>query len=114
MKNIYFSKNLTRFREAKGITKEELGKRVGVSGAMVGYWESGKHEPRMGKVQMIANILDVNLDDLLFSEPPLERTQLLGFDGLSDIKKRGINAILAMDDDELELIVKLMERNIKE
>ncbi|MEF2965089.1 helix-turn-helix transcriptional regulator [Paenibacillus sp. M1] len=113
MKDIFFAENLKRFREAKGLTKEELGSRIGVTGATVGLWESKKNEPRMGKVQLIAGVLDVGVDDLLFSEPPTEQGKLPNMDELSEIKKRGIKAILEMSDDDLELIVQLMEKNLK-
>ncbi|MNI39652.1 putative transcriptional regulator [compost metagenome] len=109
VKEIYFAENLKRFREAKSLTKDELAKRVGVSGAMVGLWESKKNEPRMGKVQLIANVLDVDIDELLFSEPPRKAEM----NELSDIKKRGIEAILNIPDEELELIVALLEKNAK-
>ncbi|GJM72948.1 hypothetical protein HMSSN036_51640 [Paenibacillus macerans] len=113
MKEIYFAENLKRFREARGMTKEELGNRVGVSGAMVGYWEKKTNEPRMGKVQLIANILDVDLDELLFSEPPKYKENIVpNFDRLTELQQRAINAALALPDEELELIVPLMERGL--
>ncbi|WP_245590288.1 helix-turn-helix domain-containing protein [Cohnella panacarvi] len=70
MNTITFSKNLRKFRSMKGLSKTELAKRVGVSDVMIGYWESGKNEPRMGKVEMIADVLGVSIDDLLFEETP--------------------------------------------
>lgn len=113
VKEIYFAENLKRFREARGMTKEELGNRVGVSGAMVGYWEKKTNEPRMGKVQLIANILDVDLDELLFSEPPKYKESIVpNFDRLTELQQRAINAALALPDEELELIVPLMERGL--
>lgn len=66
MNTINFAKNLKKLREEKGFTKAELGRRVGVSDVTVGYWETGKTEPRMGKIEMIANVLGVTTDDLLF------------------------------------------------
>lgn len=66
MNTIIFSENLKKFREQKGLTKSELAKRVGVSDVTIGYWESGKNEPRMGKVELIAGVLGVSIDDLLF------------------------------------------------
>ncbi|MBA9088704.1 transcriptional regulator with XRE-family HTH domain [Fontibacillus solani] len=108
MKDIYFAENLTRFREAKKLTKDELAKRIGVSGAMVGLWESKKNEPRMGKVQLIAEVLDVDVDELLFSQPPVDHTN-----NLSEIKQRGIKALMSIPDDELELLVALLEKHAK-
>lgn len=106
VKEIYFAENLTRFREAKKLTKDELAKRLGVSGSMVGLWESKKNEPRMGKVQLIADVLDVNVDELLFSQPPVNYD-----DNISEIKQRGIKALMSIPDDELELLVALLERH---
>lgn len=112
MRNIFFANNLKRFREAKGLTKEELGTRVGVSGAMVGYWESGKNEPRMGKVQIIADVLDVDLERLLFAEPPKSVEDIYSSlsDSVTDTQKRAIKAILSQSDEDLELFIQLMER----
>lgn len=113
MKNIYFANNLKRFRLAKGLTKEELGDRVGVSGAMVGYWEKGTNEPRMGRVQVIADILDVDIDQLLFDEPPKKVDDMLEAltAQLSATKKRAFKAVLSLSDEDLEPYIQLMERN---
>jgi len=113
VKEIYFAENLKRFREAKGLTREELGNRIGVSGAMVGYWEKKKNEPRMGKVQLIADILNVGVDELLFSEPPVHQSLINEYDNLTDLQKRGIDALLSISEDELELFVTLLEKNAK-
>jgi len=113
VKEIYFAENLKRFREAKGLTREELGNRIGVSGAMVGYWEKKKNEPRMGKVQLIADILNVGVDELLFSEPPVHQSLINEYDNLSDLQKRGIDALLSISEEELELFVTLLEKNAK-
>src|SRR5690348_1695998 len=64
--NINFADNLRRLREARDMTKTELAKRIGVSDVTLGHWEIGKISPRMGKVEMIAEILGVTTDDLLF------------------------------------------------
>ena len=110
MKELYFAENLRRFREAKGLTKEELATRVGVSGAMAGYWEAKKNEPRMGKVQLIADILNVGMDELLFSEPPVVEDNI---SDLTELQKRGIKAIRSIPDEELELLVALLEKHVK-
>lgn len=66
MNNINFHENLRRIRESKGISKSELARRIDVSDVQIGYWESGKNEPRMGKVQQLADTLGVTMDDLIF------------------------------------------------
>lgn len=71
MANLNFPLNLTKYREQKNLSKTELAKRVGVSDVTVGHWESGKISPRMGKVELIAEVLGVKPDDLLFDGQPL-------------------------------------------
>ncbi|MEK3969499.1 LexA family protein [Paenibacillus sp. FSL H7-0323] len=66
MNSINFANNLKKLREERKLSKAELARRIGVSDVTVGYWETGKAEPRMGKVEMIANVLGVVTDDLLF------------------------------------------------
>lgn len=109
MKDIYFAENLKRFREKNNLNKEELGLKLGVTGATVGLWESKKNEPRMGKVQKIAEVLDVNVSELLFNEPPI-LDRITSSHGLSELKQRGVNAIINMPEDELALLLPLLER----
>jgi|GEM_PF-1048594 len=66
MVSVNFAENLKKIREKKGISKAELARRVGVSDVTAGQWESGKISPRMGKVEMIADALGVETDDLIF------------------------------------------------
>ncbi|QUL57525.1 helix-turn-helix domain-containing protein [Paenibacillus tritici] len=66
MKTIAFATNLTKFREARGFSKSELGRRIGVSDVSIGYWESGKSEPKMGSVQQLADALGVTLEELVY------------------------------------------------
>ncbi|MEC0234034.1 helix-turn-helix transcriptional regulator [Paenibacillus kribbensis] len=109
---IYFKENLKRFREDRGWSKEELGERVGVSGTMIGYWEKGTNEPRMGKVQMIANVLGVDTDELLFQSPPRSTAENINtfFEDLSDNKRKLIEEVMQMDEDTVELYLKLISR----
>lgn len=110
MKKIYFSENLKKFREKKGLTKEELGARVGVSGVTIGYWEAGRNEPRMGKVDHIAKILDVTIDDLLF-ENTFDFNEIHNRE-ITDEQKRAIELILALPDEEVKMFNLLMERSL--
>ncbi|MNM25407.1 HTH-type transcriptional regulator Xre [compost metagenome] len=111
MKTIRFAENLKRIREWRGINKEELGERIGVSGVTVGYWESGRNEPRMGKVEQIADILNVDIDDLLFSED-FESIKANSKPMLSDEKRKAMDMITNLSDEDVKLLNALMERSL--
>lgn len=74
MNTVDFPNNLRKIREVKGLSKSELARRVGVSDVIIGYWESGKNEPRMGKVELVASVLGVTIDELLFGEQLIKST----------------------------------------
>lgn len=115
MKKINFSGNLKKYREAKGLSKEELGSRLGVSGVTVGYWEAGRNEPRMGKVEQIAEVLDVTTDDLLFEDyfTP-EVINVSNDQQLSEEQKKAIELILSLPEEEVKMFSLLMKRSIND
>ena len=115
MKDIYLGKNIKSLREKKGLSKEELGRRVGVSGVTIGYWESGKTAPRMGKVEHIAEILGVTVDELLFVDPNMnEVDNLINVLELNinDDQKKAIELVLNLSSEDLKIFTTLMERSI--
>lgn len=111
MKTIRFAENLKRIREWRDMTKEELGERVGVSGVTIGYWETGRNEPRMGKVEQVANVLNVDIDDLLFSDD-FEEIKAHAINDVSEVKQKAIDLIKNLSDADVELIKQLMERSL--
>ncbi|WP_211750412.1 helix-turn-helix transcriptional regulator [Paenibacillus sp. Marseille-Q4541] len=117
MKKINFSENLKKYREAKGISKEELGTRLGVSGVTVGYWENGRNEPRMGKVEQIAQVLDVTTDDLLFDDSS-NSSEVINISNdqqqLSNEQRKAIELLLSLPEEEVKMFSLLMQRSIKD
>ena len=114
MTDIYLNKNLRILREKKGISKEELGRRVGVSGVTIGYWETGKTVPRMGKVERIAQLLGVTTDELLFSNPETNEVDVVVDSLDKDVtpeQKRAIELILDLSPEDLKMFTLLMERS---
>lgn len=52
-------------RKQAGLSQEALGAKVGVSGAAVGQWESGKTTPSGANTLRLIDILGLDADDLL-------------------------------------------------
>lgn len=107
MNELNFARNLKRFRERMELSKEELGQKLGVSGATIGYWESGRNEPRMGKLESIADTLGVTTYELLFIQPiDLESK-------MSIEQMRSLDILHALTNEDLKIINDLMVRILK-
>jgi transcriptional regulator with XRE-family HTH domain len=61
--------NLVRFRELKGWTQTELGKRAGIAPASVSHFETGQRTPSLETLVKVANALTVSLDRLVGRAP---------------------------------------------
>ena len=57
-------KNIAYFRKSRGYTQEELGQKIGVTNQAVSKWESETSMPDVMSLPIIANALDISLDDL--------------------------------------------------
>jgi transcriptional regulator with XRE-family HTH domain len=60
-----FAKRLTASREAKGLTKEKLGKVVSVHHSQIGRYEKGEASPSAEVLKKMANALNVSTDYLM-------------------------------------------------
>lgn len=60
-----FNDNLKRIRTQKGFTQEELAIRINVVRQTVSKWEKGLSVPDADALQRIADVLDVNVSELL-------------------------------------------------
>ena len=60
-----FGKRLAAAREAKGLTKEKLGKLVGVHHSQIGRYEKGEASPSAEVLKKMANALHVSTDFLM-------------------------------------------------
>ena len=59
------SKNLIRLRKRAGLSQEALAEKIGVSRQTVAKWESGESAPDIQHADRLAELFNVNLDDLL-------------------------------------------------
>jgi len=60
-----FGKRLAAARTTKGLTKEKLGKVVGVHHSQIGRYEKGEASPSAEVLKKMANALDVSTDFLM-------------------------------------------------
>jgi transcriptional regulator with XRE-family HTH domain len=52
-------------RETKGLTQEQVAEKLGVSPTAYGDFERGDNDPRLSKLQKIAEILEMPLSELI-------------------------------------------------
>lgn len=57
--------NITKFRIAAGLKKAQLARKVGVTRAAVGNWESGEATPTLTHVVDLASIFNCTIDRLM-------------------------------------------------
>ena len=76
--SMVFAENLRRYRQARGFTQIELGKKINYSEKAVSKWESGASIPPSSALLMLADALGVTLDDLFYHGSP---SYYLGIDG---------------------------------
>ncbi len=59
------AKNLFELRQEKGISQQELAKKIGVSQKAIDFWEKGINEPKASYIARIAKFFNVSADYLL-------------------------------------------------
>jgi transcriptional regulator with XRE-family HTH domain len=67
MKSISFGKRLTEVRKDKKMSQDEVGKLVGVHGAVIGRYERDEVKPSIDMATQLAEALEVSLDYLVGS-----------------------------------------------
>lgn len=67
---------IRHFRTAAGLTLDQLGERVGIAGSQLSLMENGRREPRLSLLSSIADVVGVQVADLLDSTPPSRRAAL--------------------------------------
>lgn len=86
---------IAEWREAKGLSQEALGGRLGVSDVTVSRWETGKRRPDLDAQAAIAEALGVDVIDL-FRLPSKPSADALLRDQPPEIQEQAIRVITAM------------------
>ena len=60
-----FKDNLVSMRKMQGYSQDELADRIGVSRQTLSKYETGESLPDIEKCRLLANALDVSIDDLV-------------------------------------------------
>ena len=76
MEFLHFPENITRLRQAQGLTQEVLADHIGVTKASVSKWERGQSLPDAPVLAELASFFGVTLDELVGYEPQLGREQI--------------------------------------
>lgn len=87
------SKNLKSLMEENNINNKELASKLNVSESTVGKWLLEKATPRMGKVEELANLFNVNKSDIL--EDKIDLSQIDGITLLNKARKIPILGTIA-------------------
>lgn len=86
-----FAKNLREYRKQKNLSQVELGKALNYGYTAIANYEGGRNEPSFDSLIILAETLDITVDELLGVKPKTEEEQLLSsFKKLNDEKKKTI------------------------
>lgn len=55
---------IRKYRLERGLTQQQLGDAIGVNGSYIRAYESGKRNPKFDKLEKIAKVLQVDIEDL--------------------------------------------------
>ncbi len=98
MKSISFGKRLTEVRKDKKKSQDEVGKLVGVHGAVIGRYERDEVKPSIEMATQLAEALEVSLDYLVGStDVLLEKdivNKILDIQKLKENDKQHVFALL--------------------
>lgn len=90
-----FAKNLKRFRKQKGYSQQKLAKALDYGYTAIANYESGRNEPSLDTLVILADTLDVSVDELLGVKLKSEEKRLLiFFKKLNNEKKKMILDLL--------------------
>ena len=71
--NETFGQRFARLRKNRGLTQEELGTKLGLSGQAVSKWENDLSMPDVSLLVQLSELLGVSLDELLGKQEPLTK-----------------------------------------
>lgn len=67
-----FPNNLKRLRKASGLKQEELAERLNVTRQTVSGWETGRRQPDLDTLKLLAETMDADVHELIYGQKPGE------------------------------------------
>lgn len=61
---------LIMLRISKGLPQSEIAKRLGITRSAYTYYETGRSEPSIASLIILANFYEISLDDLILGAAP--------------------------------------------
>ncbi|MDF2565101.1 MAG: transcriptional regulator, family [Massilibacillus sp.] len=110
-----FGQNLQKLRTNNNMTQEDLGKLLNVSQSTIAYYESGKKQPSLETIIVIADYFRVSVDYLLDRVNSFNSTSQItdiSQDNLNLLRK--INNLPDADRKEIESYIQYKERSKKD
>jgi transcriptional regulator with XRE-family HTH domain len=103
--NASFGQRLTQAREAKGLTKDKLGKLIKIHYSQIGRYERGEASPSADVLKKMANTLDVSTDYLmngttadLAAENIQDKTLINQFNRISELSQENKTVVSKLID----------------
>ena len=111
-----FGQNLQKLRTSNNMTQEDLGKLINVTQSTIAYYESGKKQPSLETIVIIADYFRVSVDYLLDRIGSLDTSSVLQTTELTqenlDLLSR-LNNLTDTDRKEIESYIQFKERSKK-
>ena len=95
--------NIKRLRTARGLSQMDLAKILNVSDRTVSTWEMGTRIPRMGNIQAMADLFNVQKTDII------EDKKLPATEGEERLDRELIEKLTMLTSDEKEKVVAFVQ-----
>jgi len=70
---------LIMLRTSKGLPQSEIAKRLGITRSAYTYYETGRSEPSIASLIILASFYEISLDDLILGAAPKKKKYMSSF-----------------------------------
>lgn len=101
------AQNIRRYMEKKGVTNQQICDALGFKYTTFMDWIKGVTYPRIGKVEAMAQYFGCEKSDLIEDK---KEKPTVNDDGLSEEKRKLIEKIKKLPEDQVQLLLQVAER----